>query len=150
VAPTRLRKCGEGIRVANPLAKPTEPLPTLAGRGTFILGLDGSPHQQGVSASTQVTTITVRIRCINKTDRTSPAERTKAIGGVNSEGTRWKLSIDDAILGVETGKYRFHVEQPPGHRVWVIVARSSSGRKYLKTEKDGEQPNNLLSLSECP
>ncbi|MDD5382312.1 MAG: DUF3892 domain-containing protein, partial [Candidatus Margulisbacteria bacterium] len=25
-----------------------------------------------------------------------------------------------------------------------------SGRKYLKTEADGEAPNNLLSLPTCP
>lgn len=100
--------------------------------------------------STQVTTITVQIRCINKTDRMDPAERIKAVGGVNGDGSRWKLSLDDAIRGVESGKYRFYVERPAGHRVWVVVAKSASGRKYLKTENDGEQPNNLLSLPECP
>ncbi|MDP8931006.1 MAG: DUF3892 domain-containing protein [Actinomycetota bacterium] len=100
--------------------------------------------------STQVTTITVHIRCINKTDRMDPAERIKAVGGVNGDGTRWKLSLDDAIRGVESGKYGFYVERPAGHRVWVVVAVSASGRKYLKTENDGEQPNNLLSLPECP
>lgn len=100
--------------------------------------------------STRVTTITVQIRCINKTDRMDPAERIKAVGGLNGDGRRWKLSLDEAILGVETGKYRFYVERPAGHRVWVVVAVSASGRKYLKTENDGEQPNNLLSLPECP
>jgi hypothetical protein len=34
--------------------------------------------------------------------------------------------------------------------VWVIVAVSRLGHKYLKTEADGEQPDNLLSLPECP
>ncbi|HEX9993515.1 MAG TPA: DUF3892 domain-containing protein [Acidimicrobiales bacterium] len=99
--------------------------------------------------SSRVTTITVQIRCINKTDRLDPAERIKAVGGVNSDGTRWKLSLDDAIRGVETGRYHFYVERPAGHRVWVIVAVSAAGRKYLKTANDGEQPNNLLSLPEC-
>ncbi|WP_293875992.1 MULTISPECIES: DUF3892 domain-containing protein [unclassified Sphingomonas] len=37
-----------------------------------------------------------------------------------------------------------------GSTVQVIVARSVSGNKYLKTQSDGEQPNNLLSLPECP
>jgi hypothetical protein len=37
-----------------------------------------------------------------------------------------------------------------GQTVWVIVARSAAGNKYLKTQNDGEQPNNLLSLPECP
>lgn len=34
--------------------------------------------------------------------------------------------------------------------VWVIVATSQYGNKYLKTDNDGEQPNNLLILPECP
>ena len=36
-----------------------------------------------------------------------------------------------------------------GQIVDVIVAISRFGNKYLKTEADGEQPNNLLSLYEC-
>jgi len=32
----------------------------------------------------------------------------------------------------------------------VIVSNSAAGNKYLKTQNDGEQPNNLLSLPECP
>nr|WP_269474859.1 DUF3892 domain-containing protein [Serratia ureilytica] len=36
------------------------------------------------------------------------------------------------------------------HSVWVIVSNSAAGNKYLKTQNDGEQPNNLLSLPECP
>ena len=34
--------------------------------------------------------------------------------------------------------------------VWVIVAISQHGNKYIKTKPDGDQPNNLLSLPECP
>lgn len=100
--------------------------------------------------STFTNTITARVGCINKADRTDPTERIRFIGGVNPDRTRWKLSIDDAIRGIESGKYRFYVEKPPGHRAWVVVAVSRSGRKYLKTEADGEAPNNLLALPECP
>ena len=99
---------------------------------------------------TQQTLITAQVRCINKTDRSSPHERIRAIGGVNPDGTRWKLNESDAIAGIEAGKYSFYVERPLGHRVRVIVARTVLGYKYLKTEADGEQPNNLLALPECP
>jgi hypothetical protein len=34
--------------------------------------------------------------------------------------------------------------------VWVIIAVSPYGHKYLKTQADGEHPDNLLSLPECP
>ncbi len=93
---------------------------------------------------------TVQIKCINKTDRYNLHERIRAVGGTNPDGTRWKLSEDEAIAAIEQGRYSFYVERPVGERVWVVVAHSGYGNKYLKTQADGEQPNNLLSLPECP
>ena len=92
----------------------------------------------------------VQIKCINKTDRYNPHERIRAVGGTNADGTRWKLAQEEAITAIEQARYSFYVERPVGDRVWVVVARSPYGSKYLKTEADGDQPNNLLSLPECP
>lgn len=91
-----------------------------------------------------------RVRCINKSDRWDAHERIRAIGGTNNDGTRWKLPQRDAISWIESGRGTFFVERPAGDRVWLVVAVSRHGNKYVKTEADGDQPNNLLSLPECP
>lgn len=93
---------------------------------------------------------TVQITCINKTDRFNPHERIRAVGGRNPDGTRWKMTQEQAIAAIEQGRYAFYVERPPGDRVGVVVAVSAQGNKYIKTQADGDQPNNLLSLPECP
>ena len=94
--------------------------------------------------------ISVRIGCVNKRERQNPGEHITHVGGVNGDGSRWRLSEEDAIAGIEAGKWSFYVERPAGHRVGVVIAVSPHGRKYLKTVADGEVPNNLLSLPECP
>ncbi len=90
----------------------------------------------------------LEINCINKSDRTNPHERIKGVGGGQTILASWRKTQEQAIAEIENGESQFYVSMD-GDKVWVIVAVSRYGNKYLKTEPDGEQPNNLLSLPEC-
>ena len=81
-------------------------------------------------------------------DHPSAHQRVQAIGGRSRDGTPWRLSEDAAIAAIDNARATFYVESPPGHRVDVVVAQGL-GRRYLKTEADGESPEGLLALPDC-
>ncbi|HEX6369178.1 MAG TPA: DUF3892 domain-containing protein [Longimicrobium sp.] len=85
-----------------------------------------------------------QITCINKDDRQNPYQRITHVGGAG-----WKMTQQDAIRAIESRQRAFYVSTG-GRAVTVIVATSQYGNKYLKTEADSSEPNNLLSLPECP
>jgi len=94
-------------------------------------------------------TTRVEIKCINKTDRQNRHERIKNVGGVNPDGSSWKLSEDKAIAYINDGTYSFWTKGG-SEATDVIVVTHSSGRRYLKTKADTTTKDNLLSLPECP
>lgn len=99
-----------------------------------------------------MTTIKIKtqtILCINKDDRENPYERIISVGGLNDNGKRWKQSQEQTIRDIDSGEWRFYVGEGQ-NRVKVITAISPYENKYIKTEADKEDENNLLSLPECP
>lgn len=91
---------------------------------------------------------TAQIKCINKNPRLDPYHAITHVGGYANK--QWKLTLDEAIGMIQRKEWQFYVERPRGDRVWVVVAKSRYGNLYLKTDADGDEPNNLLSLPECP
>lgn len=84
-----------------------------------------------------------QITCINKNDRDSKYERITHVGGAG-----WKRTLQEAISDIESGRESYYVSRD-GKKVNVVVA-TRNRVKYLKTEADDSEPNNLLSLPECP
>jgi len=92
--------------------------------------------------------IAIEIRCINKSNSLNPHDRIINVGGINADRTHWKLSHSEAIHCIIKDTYLFYVKR--GSKIVYVVIASQSGWKYLKTTEDGEQPDDLLNLPECP
>ena len=91
----------------------------------------------------------VRVQCINKPVRNDPYRHITHVGGLNGDLSRWKLTEEEAIQGIKDRRWQFYVSEK-GLTADVVIARSRFGREHLKTEADGERPDNLLALPECP
>jgi hypothetical protein len=98
--------------------------------------------------TTLTQTKTCQIKCSNKSDRFNVHERITHVGGYTDR--QWKVTQQEAISFIESEEWKFWVKTADSDKVWVTVATSRYGHKYLKTVSDGEEPNNLLSLPECP
>jgi hypothetical protein len=90
-----------------------------------------------------------RVQCVDEADHRSPEDRIARIGGTNTVGVNWRLTQDEAISGIEGGRWDFFVLSRTGRALDVIVAIGPSGRKYLKTSMDGDQPDHLLAIKAC-
>ncbi len=88
---------------------------------------------------------TYRITCIHKDERKNPHERIQFVG---LEGSSQRYEQQEIVRFIDSGAHRFYVQRG-GSTAWVITATSPYGNRYIKTESDGETPNNLLSLPEC-
>ena len=88
------------------------------------------------------------IKCINKEDRNNPYERITHIWWVNSKWKYRKITQQEAVKYIDSWDYKFFVNIW-WNKVNVITEESRFGNRYIKTESDDKEPNNLLSLPEC-
>lgn len=90
-----------------------------------------------------------RVRCVTTGEGADPEERIVRIGGTNTVGVNWRLTQDEAIAGIEGGRWDFFVVQRQGRALDVVVAKAPSGRKYLSVAGDGDDRTPLLALPAC-
>ncbi|RZF23399.1 DUF3892 domain-containing protein [Paraburkholderia sp. UYCP14C] len=91
----------------------------------------------------------IQVFCINKTNSKSRHEAISHIGGKKADGSRWRISTQAAINGIETRKWNFYVGGGD-QTVDVLVWQTPQGHKFLRTGHDMTIPDDLLSLPECP
>lgn len=85
-----------------------------------------------------------QVVCIVKDDRNDPFSSIKELGT-----PVMRLTQKEAIEIVER-QPGFLFTYVDGNKVFLIVSTGRSGKKYVKTENDGEEENNLLNLPSCP
>jgi hypothetical protein len=88
---------------------------------------------------------------VSYANRTLDGTRIESIGGLNGgpsgDNSQWKLPVNDVIYMIDSGRWSFFVNvstaRPPDR---VAVEPAGANRDYLRTETDGDTPNNLLAL----
>jgi Protein of unknown function (DUF3892) len=87
-----------------------------------------------------------RITCATKREK---HEYVESLGCYGPDNTFHQFTEAEVIRRIEHGGDTFYTERPDGHVAEVIVFELD-GKKYLKTKADGERPNNLDWLPDCP
>jgi Protein of unknown function (DUF3892) len=91
----------------------------------------------------------LQILCSTKDHRLNPYQCVTHIGGVNEDGSPWRLSIAEAVDGIRARQCEFYVVDSTGEKVWVHITVSRDGHEYLKALADGEVPYMLMGLPAC-
>jgi len=84
-----------------------------------------------------------QITCVDKADQGDPHTRIRKLGGPHLG----VIAAEDMITRIKNGQDTFYT-LVDGERANIEVAMRGHV-EYLKTERDKEIPNNLLSLSPC-
>ncbi len=87
-----------------------------------------------------------RVFSLNRSNSEIPNEIILSIGGINSNGTFWRISQATAIEGILSEKYKFYVLYN-GIEIDVVLGQFNN-QYYLKSSIDDKIPSVLLSLPE--
>jgi len=58
-------------------------------------------------------------------------------------------TVDKVYDMIKSGQHQFYTEDRLGNRAQVNTGRSSTGRKFLSTSRDGISENNLDEIRDC-
>lgn len=88
----------------------------------------------------------LQVLTTTKDHRRDPYRTITHIGGLNADGSRWRLGVDEAIDGMRSRRWEFYVVDEDGRKVWLHITVARDGHEYLKTLDDPGVPRMLLAL----
>jgi hypothetical protein len=91
----------------------------------------------------------VLVTWIKKGKGFDPHERILSLGGPDWKGRKWELPQSEVITLIESGAKMFYMSAG-GLTEDLVIAKTRSGHKYLKSIDDTMQPEILLTLPEFP
>lgn len=88
----------------------------------------------------------LQVLTATKDHRRDPYRTITHIGGLNPDGSHWRLGIAEAIDGIRALRWEFYLLGEDGRRIWLHVTVARDGHEYLKTLDDPGVPRRLLAL----
>ncbi len=145
----RSRRHRRFARGAAPVAATAALALLAAGRAPAVTKADeplAAPVASPIDTGGRVRGVAHQILCVDRSTQIEPYERIVRIGGINADGSTWRITQDEAVAGMQGRRWRFwaHVG---GESVWALVARWPWGQRYLEVE--AVRPLMLLSLPPC-
>ncbi|BDI06332.1 MULTISPECIES: DUF3892 domain-containing protein [Burkholderiales] len=93
--------------------------------------------------------VPMQVTCIR---RWGPQNTIQQLGGLNPDGSSWRMSSDQMVQMIESGRFRFFVRAVVAgieRDVRLVVDTSPRGRKFPRTDMDDTAANNLEQLPTC-
>ncbi|SFT98505.1 Protein of unknown function [Geodermatophilus amargosae] len=76
--------------------------------------------------------------------------RIEGLGLRNPDGVVVVLKVAEVIRLLGTGRHAFFTRDAAGRRAGLTVVQRRDGSRYLRSEQDRIEPNNLMRLPDCP
>ena len=92
--------------------------------------------------------ILLKVKWVDQSGQLDPYQCISYISG-NTGEFQWKHTHAQAIQSIEHGLFHYYVEKDT-QALKLEVGIAPNGCKYLKTQVDGNHPQLLLNLPECP
>jgi hypothetical protein len=115
---------------------------------TLGVPIDVQLHQHHLAVYFRALPSRLDVGCVKHDTAEDVDQVIQLVGGVwPGDGRPWKISDNDGVLMVDAGALELFIT-PSGQP--IHVSTSATGRRYLRSNPDDVNPDNLAQLPECP